>query len=152
MINRSLFKTEHSVFYVCRKKENTKWIERKGYQGCYEKHKDLIQKWIKYHKGLKDSINRAILNTQSDRKVYMFGAHAFSQFLLAFGVDGSRIIAVLDNDKGKQGKRLYGTQYKVFSIDALKDEYKPLIILRAGTHNKEIMEGILNINETAEFV
>ena len=61
----------------------------------------------------------------------MFGAHIFTQFLLATGIDEKRIISVLDNDESKQNKRLYGSKLFVSSPKILAKYKKPYVILRA---------------------
>ncbi|ELS5289115.1 SAM-dependent methyltransferase, partial [Campylobacter upsaliensis] len=50
------------------------------------------------------------------------------------------------------GKRLYGTQFKVFSPEILKDKSDVLLILNAGIYNDEIKKGILNLNEKIEII
>lgn len=63
------------------------------------------------------------------------------------------IIAVLDNDETKQGKRLEGTELNVFSPKILADIDNPLVILCAGTHNEEIKKDIIeNVNAETKFI
>ena len=77
----------------------------------------------------------------------MFGAHLFSQFLLAFGIEEKFIKSILDNDVEKQGRRLQGCNLYCESPNILKDSKKsPIVILRAGTYQEEIKQGLLNIN------
>ena len=148
---RTLFKEEHSVFYVA-EKVNGITARRIDYSCCYEKHKMMIQNWALYHKRLADKINTKLENISGDRDVFLFGAHVYAQFLLGFGVGQKRIRAVLDNDGSKQGKRLYGTKYQVYSPEILRKLKAPLVILHAGTHDEEIKKGILLINQNAEFI
>ena len=57
------------------------------------------------------------------------------------------------NDINKHEKRLYGTNLKVFSPKIIKEEEKPIIILKAGVYNEEIKEDIYrNINSEAIFI
>ena len=51
---------------------------------------------------------------------------------------------ILDNDTNKHGKRLYGTNLKVFSPSLLKKEINPVLILKAGVYNEEIKNDIIN--------
>ena len=46
--------------------------------------------------------------------MFLYGAHIFSQYLLAFGLNQNKIEGILDNSQLKIGKRLYGTNLKVF--------------------------------------
>ena len=88
-----------------------------------------------------------------DIPVYLFGAHVFSQYLISFGLDTSKIICLLDNDRRKIGKRLYGTDLISMHPSILTDIKEAIVILRAGTHNEEIKKDILeNINSNIKFI
>ena len=53
----------------------------------------------------------------------------------------------------KEGKRLYGTNLRVYSPKIIKDEEKPIIILKAGVYTDEIKKDIYeNINSEAIFI
>ena len=59
---------------------------------------------------------------------------------------------LLDNDKNKQGKRLYGTNMMVESPKILLDVDNPIVILKAGVYNQEIRINIQNkINSSVVF-
>ena len=49
------------------------------------------------------------------------------------GLETNNIDCILDNDKEKQGKRLYGSKLFVKSPKVLKEINNPLIILKAGS-------------------
>lgn len=149
VLERKLFKEEHSVFYAARLTNLVRQIA--NYDGLYEKNKKLLFDWKKYHQDLVNQINES-LKKYENHKIYLFGAHVYAQFLIAFGLDTENIECVLDNDSSKQGHRLYGTNYQVFSTDILLKEKEPVIILHAGTHNGEIKEGIVKKNNTVLFV
>ena len=107
--------------------------------------------YIKYHERLIKKLNLII--TRNTSKVFLFGAHIFSQYLIEFGLNVNKIECILDNDAEKQGKRLYGSKLLVKAPKILKDVDKPLIILKAGTYNNEIKNDILkNINPNAKFI
>ena len=90
--------------------------------------------------------------SESTQPVYLFGAHVFAQYLIAFGLDTSRIVSLLDNDPKKQGKRLYGTTLLVQSPAVLRGDRRPTVILKAGVYNEEIKDDMLaNINESTTF-
>jgi len=85
--------------------------------------------------------------------IYLFGAHIFSQYLMAFGLKIDNVVNILDNSKLKQGKRLYGTDLFVKSPKCLKNVDSPLVILKAGPYNDEIKKDILeNINSNTKFI
>jgi hypothetical protein len=84
--------------------------------------------------------------------VYLFGAHVFAQYLIAFGLDTSLIVSLFDNDPKKLGKRLYGTNLRVQSPSVLREVKNPIVILKAGVYNEEIKADILcNINSSVVF-
>ena len=75
------------------------------------------------------------------------------QFLIQMGLDTNKIVSILDNDKNKQGKRLYGSNLFVESPKILENVVSPHIILKAGVYDNEIKSDILeNINTTAIFL
>ena len=85
-------------------------------------------------------------------KVYLFGAHVFSQYLIGFGLDERGIECIIDNDSKKQGKRLSGTSLIVRSPKVLEGLNNVAVILRAGVYNNEIKEDIMNnINPNVVF-
>ena len=119
--------------------------------GLYASHKEIFLDYIRYHKELIDSLNEQMHTQPGD--VYLFGAHVFSQYLLAFGLDTSQIVCILDNNPLKHNHRLYGTDMMVRSPEVLRGLESPRVILKAGSHTEEIRRGILSkINSTAKFL
>ncbi|EAK0563932.1 SAM-dependent methyltransferase, partial [Campylobacter jejuni] len=87
------------------------------------------------------------------KKVYLFGAHLFGQYLIFQGLNTEKIINILDNNPSKQEKRLYGTKFIVKSPKILKDQDDSLVILNAGVYNDEIEKDILeNINKNIRIL
>jgi len=118
--------------------------------GLYEKNKKVYQDYVEHHENLITALNSQMRGV--NQPVYLFGAHIFAQSLIAFGLDTSRIVCLLDNDPNKQGKRLYGTSLFVNSPKVLKEVDRPVVILKAGVYNNEIKEDILsNINSSVIF-
>ncbi len=148
LIEKEYFMDDHSIFYSAIRDKSVRPSELPN--GLYEKNKKLYLDYVNYHKELIQNLNRKISNSFSP--VYVFGAHVFTQFLIAFGLDTKRIVSLLDNDPKKQGKRLYGTHLFVQSPKALKEVDRPSVILKAGVYNQEIREDILkNINQFVTF-
>ena len=87
-----------------------------------------------------------------NNKVYLFGAHVFSQYLLHSALVDFPIVSILDNDPEKQGKRLYGTNIKVESPLSLSKIDAPVVILRAGVYNKEISCQLQKINSSIVII
>jgi hypothetical protein len=148
LIEKQYFKTDHSIFYCAVKTNKT---SPNLPEGLYEKNKITFQKYINNHLSDADNINR-ILN-KTNIPVYLFGAHVFSQYLISFGLNTSKITCLLDNDTKKENKRLYGTSLISKNPKILKDISKALVILRAGIYNDEIKKDILeNINPNITFI
>jgi len=139
---------DHSIFYATVRDSSIEPIKLPP--GLYEKNKRLYLDYVQYHENLITELNAIINNTEFP--VYLFGAHVFSQYLIEFGLETNKIVCLLDNDPGKHGKRLYGTDLVVQSPSILKDVSQPLVILKAGVYNTEIKEAILsNINDNVTF-
>lgn len=148
LIEKKYYKDDHSIFYAVEKVEHV-WPS--FYENHYDENLKLLKDWIEYHKNLATEINDRIANT--DQSVFLFGGHAFSQFLLAFGVDTTKIKCIIDNNTNKHDKRLYGTTLHVKSPSILKEYERPLVILRSGVFNDEIKKEILlNVNSNTEFM
>lgn len=133
----------HSIYICCKKVSPSADIKYDS-----EKIRDMFLKYVDFLISDIDKIKKDILG----KKVYAFGAHIFTQMILNFGVDESNIISVLDNDKQKQGKRLYGTNLFIQSPAILGDEDEPIIILRCGSYTEEIRENLLKINKKIKFI
>jgi hypothetical protein len=111
----------------------------------------MFNDYINYYKELISQINQKIEETNS--KIFLFGGHIFSQYLIAFGLNTFKIVNILDNSPLKQEKRLYGTDLIVKSPKVLSNYNNPIVILKAGLYNNEIMEDILtNINPNTKFI
>jgi predicted SAM-dependent methyltransferase len=146
---KEYFLDDHSIFYSA--KRNKPWKEGRLAGGLYSQNRQLFLRYVNNHKELVVDLNQK-LSRPSNPPVYLFGAHIFSQYLLAFGLDWRLLKGILDNDQEKQGKRLYGTQFLVQSPKILAGTGPVTVILRAGAFQKEIKEDILNhINPGAVF-
>jgi len=138
---------KHSIFYATKKTLNSPDIP---FPNLYNENQNLFMHFIKHHQKLIKSLNKKIASASSP--IYLFGAHIFSLYLIAFGLKTDKIISVLDNSPRKQGQRLYGSHLKVDSPKILKDQGKINIILKAGDYNPEIKKDILiNINDQVIF-
>ena len=140
----------HSHFYSVEKLEK-KSINEVEIVSRYVHYKNMFESYINYHKNLVEELNAQIESSTSN--VYLFGAHIFSQYLLWFGLNSTKLKFILDNSPLKIGKRLYGTSLMVHGPGILRDDIKPVIILKAGLYNEEIKRDIIeNINSTAIFI
>jgi 2-polyprenyl-3-methyl-5-hydroxy-6-metoxy-1,4-benzoquinol methylase len=149
LVEKQYFKTDHSIFYCAKKTTNIQHFSLQD--GLYEKNKSTFQKYINSHINDVNQLNDIINETNSP--VYLFGAHVFSQYLISFGLNTSKIAYLLDNDIKKEDKRLYGTSLISKSPKILKHIPNALVILRAGVYNEEIKKDILeNINPNVTFI
>ena len=146
VLAKDYFEDDHSIFYAVEKSDFTSnWPLEKHY---YKQNQALALDYFDYHKTLVQELHEKI----GVDRAFLFGAHVFSQFLLAFGLDESKIRCILDNSPHKQGQRLYGTGLEVKSPELLRGIINPRIILRSGVFDAEIKAGILAINPTAVFL
>jgi hypothetical protein len=143
---KSYFLDDHSIFYAAQKNEN-KFIASFS-KGLYEKNKKLYLDYIEFHLSLIGKINSKIANHQN-KNIFLFGAHVQSQYLVGFGLNIEPIVTILDNDKNKHGKRLYGTDKIVMDPSAISELDSPLVIIRAGTFTNEISNQLRSINPNA---
>ena len=149
MLKKEYFLDDHSIFYAARRDSSAVSVDLPP--GLYKKNRKIYDEYIKHHTELIRELNDEILKTE--KPVYLFGAHVFSQYLIAFGLCTDKMVGLLDNDSKKQGKRLYGTSLEVASPQILRNTPYPLVILRAGVYNNEIKQDILtNINPNTEFL
>jgi SAM-dependent methyltransferase len=145
---KEYFMDDHSIFYSAVKDSSTITQELPSY--LYEENKSLYLDYLKYHENLIKELNTKI--EESSKPIYLFGAHVFAQYLISFGLNTNKIICLLDNDKNKHERRLYGTKLIVQSPACLKNVEDPIVILKAGVYNNEIKTDILkNINSKTMF-
>jgi len=149
LLRKKLFKEDHSIFYDAVRDSSAPPVDLP--KDLYSENRSLYLGFVDYHKQLNEELKRKL--APIDGSVFLFGAHVFSQYLIASGLDTSRIEHILDNDPNKQGKRLYGTSLHVRSPKVLKDLDAPVVILKTGVYNDEIKQDILrNINPNARFL
>ncbi len=149
LIDKTYFLEDHSIFYTAIRDSKVTPIQLPPM--LFETNRRIYQEYVDYHRALIDDLNQKIRKTNGP--VYLFGAHIFSQYLIANGLAIESIQFVLDNDLAKQGSRLYGTSLSVCSPKVLRHIECPSVILKAGAYNNEIREDILsNINDTTRFL
>ncbi len=81
---------------------------------------------------------------------YLFGAHIFSQVLLS--MTSLDIYAILDNDRTKQDKRLYGTPYRVLPPDIIMADRNPVVVVRAAQYTNEISDQLRAIKSPVTII
>jgi len=148
MVIEKTYFSNHSIFYSTVRDDTVAPFELDP--NLYEQNKQLYLDYVKYYEDLIIELNNK--SKVTTLPIYLFGAHVFSQYLLAVGLDSTKINSILDNDSKKLGKRLYGTSLKIQSPHVLKNGQTMVVILKAGIYNEEIKQDILeNINPNIIF-
>ncbi len=148
ILERRDFGNGHSLFYAT-EKTNSIMDSKLDYRKLYIDNKRDFLEFITY---FEDKVAQYNENMRAYDKVYLFGAHIFSQMLIKFGLDTDKVQCILDNDPLKQGKRLYGTSFFVKSPKVLENEISPVVVLNAGAYSEEIKNDIMeNINDNTIF-
>ncbi len=151
IIRKQLFKKDHSIMYVTKLNSFSTKSDKsklKTYSE-YKKNLKLFEGMFNFWKRDVKQINKL---TKKYKSIFIFGAHIFSQMMIFNGLNKRNIIGILDNDKEKANKFLYGTNLKINKPSILKKIDKPCVILRAGSYNKEIKKQLLEINNDVIIV
>lgn len=143
IIKKKYFKS-HSIFYQTKSINKIQKIN-------YFKFNKNFSFFKKYQK----RINLDIKNLNSkirNKKYFIFGAHIFSQNLIFNNLNTDGVIGILDNDPEKINQFLYGTNFKVYKPNIIRKYKKPIIILRTGTYNNEIIRQLKLINNSTKII
>ena len=89
-------------------------------------------------------LNEALSSSEHNSK-YIFGAHVFTQMLIAFGLETESLSGCLDNSKNKIGKRLYGTNLEVFDPTQVLDLSESIVVMAVADYAEEIKAQINQI-------
>jgi len=135
---------EHSIFVRLIKSELKKNIQDIFSSTNTEKEiQSLVQSYSNKISNKVDKINK-FMNIDG-YTFYLFGAHIFTQYLTALGMNTNNIAGILDNSTEKQGKRLYGSGLNVFSPNVLKGGSKIALILPMGNYEYEVIEQLKDL-------
>jgi hypothetical protein len=136
---------QHSFFYWLQK--NNSDIEFGIDYTDVPNMSKFSHKWYDFWRSL-ESFTLQVNNTldKNDLPTYLFGAHIFSQTLISLGLRQEKILGVLDNSSNKQGQRLYGTPWNVFSPEVIADKDKVQVILKASHYQDEIRDQLKKLN------
>ena len=150
LIEKQYFKKDHSIFFAYVKDDHVEQTLLP--KQMFTHNKKIFLEYIKHYEDQIKKLNKKIKLISKKNKLFLFGAHIFSQFLIKRGLETKNIVCLLDNDQNKHNKRLYGTNLNVYSPKILESVMYPIIILKAGVYNEEIKKDILsNINSKAIF-
>lgn len=127
----------HSIFYKCRKtvpisQPYSKIQVANLFLNCHTKCLEHIEK-----------IN-SICNDRPE--TYIFSGHVFSQYYIFNGL--AKITGILDNSVNKQGKYLFGTDYKIESPNRIVNDSAPIVICsHTGVYFDEIAKQLRDLNK-----
>ena len=151
IVEKQFFKKDHSIMYVTKLNYSLSKSKKNKFKiySEYKKNLSLFEGMFNFWRKDIKQINKL---TKKNKNILIFGAHIFSQMMIFNGLDKKNIIGILDNDKNKIDKFLYGTKLKINKPSILKKIDKPCVILRAGSYNKEIKKQLLGINNSTIIV
>lgn len=132
---------EHSIYYTAKRSKKVRPMRLVGKCGEYKK---IFLDFVNYHREIVESFNKQLEDFEGE--VYVFGAHIFTTYLLEFGLKREGIAGLLDNSKLKQGKRLYGYDFQVFSPEVLKGKDPVVVVLKVGPYRDEIYRQLMRLN------
>jgi 2-polyprenyl-3-methyl-5-hydroxy-6-metoxy-1,4-benzoquinol methylase len=141
IVSKKYFK-QHSIFYATKKNSE---IKPKKLINHFFQYKELYLQFIEFYKVEISRLNYLMDNFEG--RIYLFGAHIFSQFLLYSGLNSHHIYSILDNSQLKIGKRLYGSNLKVSlpkSIQMVNSNIA--VILKAGEYQQEVKNQLQELN------
>lgn len=103
-------------------------LKNKNYDlnGFYSEIKNTV---IKFNKIIESSLNT---------NFYLWPASIHSLYLLMFGLDESKLTGFVDNSINKIGKKMYGTNLKVFDFKKISVEQDSTVLFNGGVFNCEV--------------
>jgi len=146
IIKKIFFKEDHSIMYVTEINKSS-IVNKKTHNKSYLKYKKNLKLFLNTFSSWKKDINKINKLIKTNHRVFIFGAHIFSQMMIFNGLNKKKIFGILDNDKFKVNNFLYGTNFKIYNPSILENINQPCVILRAGSYNDEIKKQLLRINK-----
>jgi len=125
----------HSIFFSAVK--NSISNQNKQFKTAVPRS-EVLEICQKYDHELSENVEELNRKIQScDKPIWIFGAHIFTQYLVAKGLETQKINGILDNSSEKRDRRLYGTNFVVKSPKFLQDQ-DVLVISPMGNYELEI--------------
>lgn len=137
---------EHSIFFAVRKVGRTHGQKLVNH---YKKNRKLYLDMVGYYIKETNKLNSLINDFHG--KIYLFGAHIFSQFLIHLGLNTQKIDSIIDNSVLKINKRLYGSKLFVKKPDILISDRPVAVILKAGQYQEEVRTQLLSVRPDIIF-
>lgn len=134
----------HSIFLKAQKKERPGEHQGGPSEAQSAELESLVHDYTDSLDRLVASMNELIDGWEGE--IWLFGAHIFSQYLIARGLNVGRITGLLDNAIHKQGQRLYGTELAVHSPETLRGKQRQLLLVAAALYEAEILGQLRELN------
>ena len=110
----------------------------------------LVLNFKNYYEEIVKNMNLQIEKIKG--KIYLFGGHIFSQYLIQFGLNIEKIIGILDNSKDKENDILYGTNLIVKNPSIIVDNENVYVIVKAATYQEEIENQLYELNPSVIII
>ncbi len=134
---------DHSIFISCVKVNEVKDCTESVSTLLTEEKADFERYFLSIERKVKN-LNDALFSSEHKLK-FIFGAHVFTQMLIAFGLETESLSGCLDNSKNKVGKRLYGTNLEVFDPTQVLALSESMVVMSVADYAEEIKAQINEI-------
>ena len=138
------FGKQHSIFFITQK------INKK-YNLKYNNYKFNKNLFLNLQKIINNNTKKILNHYKSGKRIFLFGANIFSQIITS-KIPEKMIYGIVDNDKNKQNRYLYGTKIKVYPMQILEKISNCSLYLHAGEYEKEIKKQVRSINKKCLFI
>jgi len=133
---------DHSIFISC-VKVNEVMDFTESVAPLFAEEKAAFEKYFSSIESRVKKLNSALFSSEHKSK-FIFGAHVFTQMLIAFGLETELLSGCLDNSKNKIGKRLYGTNLDVYDPAEVLTIQDSIVVMSVADYAEEIK---MQINE-----
>lgn len=125
-LNKKEYYKDHSIFFLFNYLETTNTV-------------DLLKEYfIKRELGISSIV--------LDRPTYIVPGGHYGSVIYYYLKNKEYVSGFLDNDKGKQGTYMYGTNLLIYTPNHIKDLTNISILLHAGPYTNELIYQLKNIN------
>jgi predicted SAM-dependent methyltransferase len=147
-VNRTYDYKSHSIFFECKKVSDKITFSENDFV-LNNNNEDI--KFLEKHNLSLDLVLK--FNSIKNQKKYIFGCHISTQYLISMGIDLTNVICILDNSLYKKNKFLYGSDLVTKSVDVIKnDEFPVVLISHTGIYKHEIKPQLINVNKNVILI
>jgi SAM-dependent methyltransferase len=144
IVDREYFK-EHSIFLTAEK------IAEPEQGFSFSNTPEDLALFHEYFKSLEKKVQRFNAKLEEHKGPrFVFGAHVFTQMLIAAGLDQGLLDGCLDNSASKSGKRLYGT--RLYSQQPSREILapsadQPMVVMAIAEYSSEVKQQLTALSE-----